>query len=162
MFKNYLKILMRNMRKHKDYSLINLFGLTLGMATCILILLYVRYEFSWNKSYLNSDRIYRIQQKVLFKDHQDIYTQTGYPLAQELKRYIPEIEEETVMREVWGEYLSTSDELTFWETRGYYAHNSVFKVFSFQMLKGNPQNALSDKRNSAAIYSWHNKQWARQ
>ncbi|MBN2012946.1 ABC transporter permease [candidate division KSB1 bacterium] len=144
MIVNYFKILLRTMRKHLNYSLINLFGLTVGMATCILILLFVRYEQNWNTSYPDADRIYRVQQIVQFKNDTDIATQTGYALAHELKANFPEFEETATINEIHGEYLSSTDELTFQERKGYYAENSIFTIFSSRFLEGNASDALTD------------------
>ena len=60
MLKNYLKISFRNIKRHKGYSFINIFGLAVGMACCILILLYVQYELSYDKYHSHSDLTYRI------------------------------------------------------------------------------------------------------
>ena len=60
MFKNYLKIAYRNLAKHKFYSLINIFGLSLGIASCILIFAYIGYELSYDGYHKNADNIYRV------------------------------------------------------------------------------------------------------
>lgn len=144
MIKNYFKIFFRNIIKHPDYSISNIAGLAVGMVTCILVLLFVRYEFNWDTYNKNYENISRVQQKVFFKGNTDIYTQTGYPLADELKRQFPEIDKAIVIREIWGEYLSESDDLSFYEKRGYYAHGDVFDVFTYNFLRGNPNKALSE------------------
>ncbi len=143
MFVNYLKIFIRNMRRHIGYSISNISGLTIGMTACFLILLYVHYELNWNDNNKNFDRTYRVQQKVLFKNDIEIYMQTGYRLASELKNQIPEIENAATVGNVWNEYLSTSDRLTFNEKQGYYADDDIFKVLTFSFLQGDPNNALS-------------------
>jgi len=144
MVKNQLKVFLRTIRNHPGYFISNVTGLAVGMATCILILLYVRYEFSWNTSYENHERIYRVQQAVQYKDGVDYWSQTGYALAEEIEKKIPEVEEAVVLHEIWGEYLSASDELTFYENSGYYAHPDIFRVFAFDFLQGDPETALSE------------------
>ena len=62
MFKNYLKIAWRNVKRHKAYSGINIFGLAIGIASCLLILQYVSFELSYENFQVNKDRIYRVQQ----------------------------------------------------------------------------------------------------
>jgi putative ABC transport system permease protein len=131
------------MRNHFGYSISNISGLAIGMSACFLILLFVRYELNWNDNNKNLDRIYRVQQKVLFKNDIEIYMQTGYRLASELKNQIPEIENAAAVGRVWEEYLSTSDRHTFDEKRGYYADDNMFKIFTFSFLQGDPGNALS-------------------
>ena len=144
MVKNYFKIFLRNLIKHPGYSISNIAGLAIGMITCILILLFVHYEFNWNTFNKNYENIYRVQQKVYFKGNTDIYAQTGYALAGELKSQISEIDKAIIVHEIWGEYLSVSDDLSFYEKKGYYVHSDVFDVFTFHFLKGNPVNALSE------------------
>ena len=143
MFNNYIKIFLRNLWKHAGYSICNISGLAVGMVTCILVLLFVRYEFNWNTSNKNYEKIYRVQKKVAFKNNVEIYTQTGYPLAGELKSQLPEIDEAIVVKEIWDEYLSSNDTSSFLERKGFYAHNDIFKVFTFNFLQGNPRNALT-------------------
>jgi putative ABC transport system permease protein len=114
------------------------------MTTCALILLFVRYELNWNIYNKNYDHAYRVQQKVLFNDGYEIYTQTGYKLASELKTKVPEIENSTVTGYIWDEYLSSSDELTFNEDDGCYADNNIFKVLTFEFVEGDSSTALSE------------------
>lgn len=143
MFKNYLRVFIRNMRKHLGYSISNISGLAIGMTACFLILLFVRYELNWNDGNKNLDLIYQVQQKVLLKNNTEIYWQTGYRLASELKNQVPEIENAATVGNVWDEYLSTSDKLTFSEKEGYYADDNIFKILTFRLLQGDPNNALS-------------------
>jgi putative ABC transport system permease protein len=144
MLKNYLKIFTRNLYKHPGYTLSNLTSLAVGMTTCILILLYVRYELNWNTFNQDYNRIYRVQQKVLFKNDVQIYRKTGYLLAPELKKQVPEIENTAITKSNRDEYLSSSDELTFNEKDGCYADGNIFKVLTFKFLKGDPETALSE------------------
>lgn len=131
------------MRKHIGYTVSNISGLAIGMSACFLILLYVRYELNWNDNNKNLDRIYRVQQKVIFTNDVSIYEQTGYRLASELKNQIPEIENAATLGNVGGEYLSTSDKLTFNEERGYYGDDYIAKILTFEFLQGDPGPALS-------------------
>ena len=144
MLKNYFKIFARNLFKHPGYTLSNLSSLAVGMTTCILILLFVRYEMNWNTHNKNYDHAYRVQQKVLFKNDVQIYGQTGYILASELKKQVPEIEEAACAKNLWHQYLSSSDDLTFNERLGCYADGNIFKVLTFEFLKGDPATALSE------------------
>jgi putative ABC transport system permease protein len=144
MLKNIIKIFFRNMIKHPGYSISNISGLAVGMATCILILFFVRYELNWNTYNKKYNRTYRVQQKVLFKNDYSIYGQTGYILASELQKQIPEIENASVTGYIYDEYLSSSDDRTFNEKYGCYADDNIFKVLTFEFLKGNPETALSE------------------
>ena len=144
MIKNYVKIFFRNLLKHPGYSISNISSLAVGMTTCTLILLFVRYEFNWNTYNKNYDHAYRVQQKVLFKDDFSIYGQTGYQLASELKKQVPEIKNATTIANIWDEYLSSSNDLTFNEKSGCYADGNIFKVLTFEFLQGDSANALSE------------------
>ena len=135
MFGNYFKIFLRNLIKHPGYSISNIAGLAVGMTTCILILLFVHYEMNWDTFNKDSDRVCRVQKKTIFKNDTEIHFQTGYQLAPELKKQIPEIEYSTTVANIWDEYLSTSDELTFNEKAGIYADNNLFKVLTFHFIK---------------------------
>ena len=144
MLKNYLKIFFRNMLKHPGYSLSNISSLAIGMTTCTLILLFVRYEMNWNTYNKNYDHAYRVQQKVIFKDDYQIYSQTGFQVASQLKQQVPEIENSAVTRFIWDEYLSSTDELTFDEKGGCYADGNLFKVLTFEFVEGDSATALSE------------------
>jgi putative ABC transport system permease protein len=144
MIKNYFKILLRNIIKHPGYAVSNISSLAVGMTTCILILLFVHREMGWNSYYKNYTNLYRVQQKVIYKDNTQIEGQTGYSLASELNKQIPEIENATVTGYIWGEYLSTSDKLTFFEKNGCFADNNIFKVLTFEFIEGDPKHALSE------------------
>jgi putative ABC transport system permease protein len=117
--------------------------LAIGIAACFLILLFVHYEMNWNDYYKNYNRIYRVQQKVLFKDHFSIDVQSGFQLAPELKNQVPEIENAATVLFLNSEYLSTSDNLTFQEKYGAYSDNNLFKVITFEFVQGNPETALT-------------------
>jgi len=131
------------MRRHIGYSIGNISGLSVGMTACFFILMFVRYEFNWNDSNENLYRTYRVQQKVFFKNSTEIYWQTGYRLASELKSQIPEIENAATVGDVWGEYLSTSDKLTFNEKHGYYADDNIFRILTFDFIHGDRDKLLS-------------------
>src|SRR5205085_11571633 len=94
MFKNYLKIAWRNIKRHKAYSGINIFGLAIGIASCLLILQYVAFELSYENFHVNKDRIYRVQQDRY--DNGKLSTQWAagaYAVGNTFKNQVPEIED---------------------------------------------------------------------
>ena len=99
MFKNYLKIAIRNFKRDKVYSSVNIFGLSVGMSAFILVAIMLQFLFSFDTFHKNYKRIYRVQQELQDKNKTE-WTQTVYPLAHELKSTIPEIEEAAVIREI--------------------------------------------------------------
>ena len=85
MFKNYLKVALRNLWKNKAFSAINIIGLATGLAVCLLIVLYVVDELSYDKYNKNADRIYRLDADIYFNDTQAIFAVAPDPLALTLK-----------------------------------------------------------------------------
>jgi len=145
MFKNYLKIAYRNIKKHKGYSLINVAGLAIGMACCILILFFVFDELSYDKFHENHDRIYRVTRKWLNEDgvvnlHLGHVAPSIGPL---LENDFPEILH--TVRMIRIERLLVGDNSIFFEEPSFFfAEEDVFKVFTFDMTAGDPETALQD------------------
>ena len=92
MFKNYLKVALRNLWKNKAFSTINIVGLAAGLAVCLLIVLYVVAELSYDKYNVNADRIYRLDADIYFNNTQATFAVAPDPLALTLKREYPAIE----------------------------------------------------------------------
>ena len=104
MLKNYLKIAWRNLRKHKFYTFLNVFGLSLGLASCLLITLYVVDELSYDKSFSHADRIYRINSDIKFGGADMKLAVAPDPLAFTMLKDYPQLEAATRLRED-GNYL---------------------------------------------------------
>jgi putative ABC transport system permease protein len=144
MIRHILKIAARNFLRNKIFAFINITGLSFGLATFILISLYIQHEYSWDKWHENYKRIYAIQPIAHMADGDQYWGQVGYPVAEALKSEFPEIQESLVTRPVWGEYLSVSEELTFFEDDGLYAQQSFFDLFTVEFVEGGPEDALTD------------------
>jgi putative ABC transport system permease protein len=138
MFKNYLKIVMRNMQKQKVYSMINIFGLAIGLACCILMFLYVDDELSFDHFHKNIDRIVRIGYEGEFGRT----ARTPHLLAPTLLQSFPEVENAVRIKTLGRPVVLHGDE-KFYEERFYYADPSIFVIFTFPFIAGDPQNALS-------------------
>jgi putative ABC transport system permease protein len=141
---NFYKIAIRNILKHKVFSLINIFGLAIGFTAFILISLYISYEFSWDTHNKNYDRIYRLQTRLLLADRENVWTQVPPALAGKIVESFPEFEKTTLLREAWGEFLSSKDNINFREDDGYYAYPTVFDIFTFDFISGNKSDALKE------------------
>jgi ABC-type antimicrobial peptide transport system permease subunit len=142
MIVNYFKIAIRNILRHKVYSFINIMGLAVGMACCILILLWVQDEMSYDRFHENADDIYRVIQNINFADHSTTWAITQGPLGPSLKEDFPEIINATRMRH--EDFLTlTYNDKTFDET-GFMVDGSIFEMFSFSLIKGDSATALSD------------------
>lgn len=141
MFNNYLKILVRTIKRQKFYSFVNIAGLSIGMACTILILLLVRYENSYDKFHKDFDRIYRIYTRQSYAGDQTDMAPTMLPLAPALKEDFPEIE--YAVRISDRRCLVASEAEKFYE-KIIYTEPSFFKIFSFSLLKGNPETVLNE------------------
>ncbi|RMD96260.1 MAG: ABC transporter permease, partial [Calditrichaeota bacterium] len=141
MFKNYLKIAFRNLRKQKTYTFINISGLALGMACFILIFLYVSHEYSYDRFHENVDRIYRVIAKHRWYDQIKYIPIMPAPLAPELVQNFPEVISATRFGSLYNAMVSYQNK-HFYETGIIYADASIFQIFTFPLLKGNPETAL--------------------
>ena len=145
MFRNYLKVFLRNILKNKGFSFINIVGLTSGMVCAVLIMLWVQDELAYDRFHQYEDRLYRITLEHHFAGD-DILT-TEYsppPLAAALKEEIPEIVETAryVMRN--RQYRIANGAEYFNESRVGFADPSFFEMFSFGFLLGDPKTALDE------------------
>ena len=145
MFKNYLKIAFRNISKHKGYTFINIAGLAIGMACCILILLFVFDELSYDKFHENHDRIIRVTRKW-FNEDGVVNLHLGHvapPIGPLLKNDFPEIIHSIRMIRVGG--LLVGKDSAFYEApRFFFAEEDLFKVFTLDRIAGDPDTALQD------------------
>lgn len=143
MFRNYLKLAIRNLLKHKAYSFINIAGLALGMACCILILLYVQDELSYDKFHRDADRIFRVAMTIDTRGVPTSFAPTMGPLAAALVNDYPEITEVVQVLSARTVQVSPAPDQHYYEERAYLADSSFFRIFSFQLLHGDPAQALA-------------------
>jgi len=144
MFREYFTIAYRSLSKHKFYSFINLLGLAIGTAACLLILHYVRYELSYEDFHEKSDQIYRLTLDVY--EEGELLSQDAevYPLAgPELKANLPEVLDFVRLHDQEHLVFGT-DEYRNTERRAYYADPSVFSIFSLNMVQGDTAGALDE------------------
>lgn len=145
MFKNYILIAIRNLQRHKSYSFINIFGLAIGMACCLLIFLYVQDEFSYDKYHTNSDNIYRLAlEGYASNTSQKINTaRSGSPWGPVLVKDYPGVLNAVRFKTPLSRWLITYEGKKFYEKGFYFADASVFEVFDFELIHGNPATALT-------------------
>lgn len=147
MLKNYIKIAFRNLRKKPGYSFINIGGLGVGIACCLLIGMYVRHEWSYDSFHEKSDRLYRLtyEDRIgpdLPPAAPEEYNAWGSAaIAPVLEQDFPEVEH-TVRLSGHHQLLLTRDNQAFQEERYFFADPSFFDVFSFPLLQGDPATAL--------------------
>ncbi len=137
MFSNYIKLTFRNIRKRKGYAFINIFGLAIGMAVCMILIQYIIFELSYDSFHDNADRIYRLEI--------DEWAGSHGPAGQTAKDVFPEVEDYVKINTMFANGVFSRDNITFKEDRVYFATPSFLSVFSFPIITGDPITALSDK-----------------
>ena len=144
MIRNYLTIAIRNLLRHPVYSLINIIGLAIGMAACMLIVLYIQDELSYDHYHLKADRIYRIIDDIE-SGGQTILT-AGSPLswAPALKRDYPEVERFVRMRGTGSTWLFKVGDTQFYEKKVIWAEAALFDLFDIPLVAGDPKTALAE------------------
>ncbi len=141
MIKNYLKVVLRNIKKHKGYSFINITGLAIGMACCLFISIWVLDELGFDRFHENADHIYRVEENQYYSQGEYHVNVTPYPIAPALKEEIPGIKEAT--RYVWtggGLYRYGENAFFEYDVRG--VDPSFFKIFTFPLVKGDRERAF--------------------
>lgn len=142
MFKNYLKVALRNILKYKFFSAINILGMTIGITACLLIVLYVTEELSYDRFHAQADRIYHVglHGKI---GGQDIMTSTTCPpMSEALVKEVPGVIDATRIASFWGASVVKYNDQAFTEQKIFYADSNFFKVFSFVLKEGDPATAL--------------------
>lgn len=142
MIHNYIKIALRNLLRHKFYSMINIIGLSVGIACCLLILLYIQHELSYDRYHEKADRIYRLAISIDIGGTEGEVATVGAPAAEALVNDYPEVLDATRFQRTGNWYIRYG-ETTFKETRLAYVDANVFDVFTIPLLHGDPKTALA-------------------
>ena len=145
MLKNHIKIALRNVGRNKTFSFINISGLAIGMACCILILLWVQDELSYDRFHRYTDRLGRVVAAVDFAGQRP-WAVTEAPLSQALKEEYPEIAQATRIQ-LGSQFRVRYGEKQFNETHNIFAEPAFFELFTFPFIRGNPETALNGKRS---------------
>ena len=146
MFKNYFKIAWRNLRKHKLYSSINIFGLTVGLGCCLLIAIYIMNELSYDRYNKNADNIYRIERTFLNPETGALSLELGAvapPFAPLLKNDFKEIREITRVLPLGTAAIKYGENI-FNQENVYFTDENLVKIFDVDVTKGNAATALND------------------
>jgi len=138
MLRNYFKIAFRNITRHKAYSIINISGMAIGMASSILILLWVQNELSYDKFHKNAGQLYRIITD--FGDSKTLGTPAGMPAA--LTGEMPVVKNAVRLYFAWSPVLMESGGKKFEEKHAWYADASFLEMFSYPLVKGDRSTAL--------------------
>jgi putative ABC transport system permease protein len=140
MLKNYFKVALRNLFKNRIYSFINITGLALGMACCILILLWVQDELSFDSFHKNNDRLYKVVNQL----DDGWITASPWALVPTLKKDFPEVDEATRFNTM--DLLVKYNDKSFYENIGF-VDPDFLEMFTFPLIEGDPSSALNQKES---------------
>lgn len=152
MIKNYFKIAFRTLSRNKAFSFINIFGLAVGLTTCMLIMLYIFSELGYDKQHKDADRIYRIATIAdqLGSIKSKPWAATAAPTAWGIKADMPEVEQATrllnfpFLDKMLLKYENGKEVKQFYETNGFYIDSTFFDVFSYDFKYGNATSAVNE------------------
>lgn len=142
MFKNYLKTAWRSFLRQKVYSILNIVGLSIGLTCCIVILLFVNYELSYDKLHSKSNRIFRVVQELEGQD----WAWTGGATRHIVQDEFKEVEQAASLVRITTHVTSQKDngKVTFREERFFFADPDFLKIFDFELIHGDPGNTLTE------------------
>ena len=143
MLKNYALIALRNLMRNKAYSAINIFGLALGVACCLLLTLYILDEIGFDRHHKQAENLYRIVTEFTSDNDFGKLGTASPPIAMTMKDEIPEVESAVRIVSTTSQNLIRYQDNLFYETDGYVADSTLFEVFTYDLKQGNPQTALT-------------------
>jgi putative ABC transport system permease protein len=152
MWRNHLIVAFRNLRRNKFFSLINILGLASGLTTCLLIMVYVLDEASYDRQFTSLDRLYR----VTLEANNSGWAAAPAPLSQALKADMPEVEQTTRLLNLSSvsntiiSYQEGREDRHFRETNAYFVDSTFFRVLSYPFVYGKPATAL-DQPNTVVL-----------
>jgi len=146
MLKNYLLTAWRNIVRHKGYSFINVIGLAVGLAACLLVYLFVRQELNYDRHYERADRIFRVAMEAATPEKTTRDAASQFPMVHALRRDYPEIEQATRIF-IPSSGLVEANERSFTRERIAFSDADLFRIFTFPVLRGQVGNLLADPRS---------------
>ena len=150
MLKNYIKVALRNLRKHPGYAFINVVGLALGIACCLLVMLFVQDELSYDRFHDKADRTVRLAIETESSDRIFQYPSVGGGWATAFVNDFPAVEQAArIFRPFGGPVWVVKDDQRFDEDEFLWADSTVFEVFSFAFIEGDPATALQQPNTLA-------------
>ena len=143
MIRNYIKTAYRSLVKNKGFTLLNVLGLSLGLASCLLIIFYVADELSYDRYNTKADRIYRVNEDLKLGENNVLYAVCMPPLAQTLKSEFTYVENTVRIKNAGSRHVKKGSE-NILENNMAFADPSLFDVFTLPMISGTPQTALAE------------------
>ena len=154
MIKNFLKITIRSLRRNKTFSSINIIGLAVGMASAMLILLWIQNEISFDRFYTKTDRIVLAYSRDMNNGRIDVWNNTPALMAPALKKDYPEVEDAARFEQV--NFLVTAGEKHI-NSQGAFADSTFLSVLDFTLLQGNAKNSLRNEHDIVLTASLANR-----
>lgn len=141
--RNYFTTAVRNLLKHKGYSVINVIGLAIGLTGCVLMLMYVQYEFSYDGFHTKKDRIYRLENHSEMSGIARKVAISPAPWGPALLNDYPGIESMARLKLAMGRHTIRYGDRTFYGEAVVYADSTLFEIFTYPLVSGNPRTALA-------------------
>jgi putative ABC transport system permease protein len=147
MVKNLLLVALRNFKRDKWYSLLNILGLTIGTTFSLFLIFYIKDELSYDRYHKKADRIYRINAHIKEPDKDTMrWAVTPFPMAPALAKDYPEVEE-AVRFVSNGKVMYKTGDLRLYEEKVFTVDSNLFRVFTYKFIEGDPQTALKEPRS---------------
>ena len=143
MIRNYLKIAWRNIKRHKGYSFLNVAGLAIGIAACLVISFFVRHELTYDNFHQDADRVFRVAVDINSGETNRVFALTCAPLAPALERDFPQVEAAARLWRWDNQLVKNGEDLAFYENDYFLADPNIFDVLTIPLLKGDPKTALN-------------------
>jgi putative ABC transport system permease protein len=143
--RNFFKIAFRNLLKYKTYSIVNILGLAVGLASCIIILLFVSYELSYDRHLPDHENIYRVTTRGIVGENNFHMALTPPPMAHTLVKDFPEVKNAARLMRTENMLIRANDNTNiFIESNFYWADSTFFDVFKYKMIYGDVRTALNE------------------
>jgi len=152
MFKNYIKVAFRSLKRQPGYTALNIIGLTVGIASSLIILLYTFHETSFDKQHSKADRIYRLSTQITEPDNSFKWANMTSRAAFTVKNENPEVEQAARLQGLSGQGGMRFDfnQVDYYQENVYAADSTIFELFDYEFVAGNPETAL-EAPNSIVI-----------
>ena len=142
MFKNYFKVAFRNLSRSKGFSAINIIGLSIGMASAIIILLWIQNEISYDRFHEKENRIYAVWNRATMDGKLSVWNATPKILARTLEKDLPEVEQAARVNWSGSPIFSIGEKKL--SIQGNMVDSNFLQIFSFPLIEGNPKTVLND------------------
>ena len=144
MLKNYYKVAIRNILKYKMFSAINILGMTIGITSCLMIVLYVTHELSYDTFHPDADRIFQVGLNGKIGGQDIRVSNTCPPMAEALVADIPGVESSTRIASMFGQPVVRNGEKIFSEEKVFFADSNFFEFFGYRLKEGDVKTVLKD------------------